>query len=1510
MTTAGDGVRRLLTRAARALGQTLVAAAGVGLLAAASGVVILTQTATGRRTVSSFLERTLEGTVNGSVTVGPITGGNLVTRAVLDRFRIAGPEGEPFLELRGVRVSYNPLGLLRGQYHLRRLRADSVRLFLEQERDGSWNYQRIFTSTEPDTASDTSGARLWITDALMGGGRVVVRTPWEPDVAAASRDSAVAAALAGESLWRYERAEVGIDRVVALAGARARLPYFRIVDPGRPMRLELRGLEALARVVTQDLPVERLDADVTFGDTIRIDLPVARTRHTRLAGEGWVVPEDPPRYRFDLGAERLGFEDLRWLPVPVPDSGGGPAGLTIRTSADPEVVAVDVADADVRSGDSHATGGFSLFLEETPVLSGVDLELRPLRLELAAELLDRDTMPDGLVRGTVRGSGPIDLFGVDADVTLEPLSEPEPPAAPGPSLAGPPRPTAPRPSHLTARGGIGLVGDPRAMRGLRLGFDDFELRWTRLIEIDTRQPGRISGTATLDRIPGGRIGFEADVRHRFAEADSASHLTGSGSFEPGEPPSVALDVRVDPLSLRLLDPYFPAVELMGWIRGPASLSGTLAELRARADLETPRGQLQFDGTFDVAADRKRYDARLTARGIQLAQWLRDAPPTRLDVRGEVRGAGTDPATLEASFDLAILPSVFDEARVDSSLVRFSVSEGLARVDSFAIRTDVGTVRGRGGFGLAEDRSASLFLDVDVPRLSEVNRWLVPGRGPVAEDTTARDLFAEFPVEGRPEEAAFDTLAGSLTGRGVLYGNTSSFGFGGRLDGVGVGYGEIRADSLRGTLQAPDARELDEVVVNGTGWGLSGAGLRADSVALRVARGADRRSEVRFLAVRGDDATVSARGDVLWEEARKEASVTELTLGLGDQRLVLTDPASLVYGEEGLTVRGFRLAGEDGALLRADGSVPRGGAVDFDLAVERIRLAAVRSFLALEPEFGGTLGARVRLTGRASAPVMEGSVEVAGSTVQGRSLGRLAAELGYEDRVLRTDASLEAEGVRLLRLDGLVRVDLAPWATGDRLPGEPLDLTLTADSLPLALPLLPVSSLREVEGVATGSVRVRGSFDRPALDGSVSLRRGSARVPALGIRVERVRGHATLEGSEARLDSLLFASARGGSGRASGTIGLREPTNPSLALDLTARWLRAIEVRKYSLEVDGSGRLEGSYRRPNLTGRFQVADGTIRVPDVLGGEDVVDLTDPDLVGLVDTTALAERRVLERARNPFLQHLRADVDLLLGPDLWVRSANLNVEIEGDVDLQMDRAEGDLRLYGDVRLVRGNYRWTGARGFVSRQLRIQEGRIVFVGTPGMNPNLDITAMHRVRTGRVGTLVVRAHVTGTMLDPQLALTSEPSMSESDQVCVLLINSPCTAPGAGQLARDQLLGRVSSELSSALAPELGADYLEVRSGAPRAVGEGDEADGPSRSLFSEAEVEAGWYLSPELFLTVTYPFGRPFPEGSLDWRFTDQWTLQLLTELRFQNGFRSTATSNLERNRTWGLFLFREWSF
>lgn len=1480
MESASPGPGSPLKRVVAALGQGAAALLGIVLLAGAGGILLATQTAAGRAAATGLLEDVLEGAVDGEVQVGAVTGGNLFTRVRMEGLEIRDADGETFVELEDVRAEYDPLRFLTGSYVLRRLTTGWLEVRLVQDGDGPWNFERIF-ARDGGEDDDDGGIRLRATDVTVEDGRLEVRTPWTGDPA--------------DEVWNLERTGRGLERVIELEGMSGRLPLVRLADPRRPMRVEMEGVVAVVRAVSRPVGLTGVDGAVTFSDTVRVRLDRVRSREgTSVSGSGRVAPTDPPRYRFDLEADRLAFADLLWLPVPVPSEGRGSGGLVLRSSdVDPDVAAVEVRDGDFRAGDSRVTGDLAVRLEETPVFEGVDLRLRPLRLGLVHELTETDG-PDGRVEGYVRGDGPADLFEIDADVAMT--------ADDG------------DPSRVRALGGIGLVGEPRRFDGLRLELGDVEPRWSRLVGVDARQEGRVDGVAGLDRSEEGRVAFSADLVHRVP-GDSTSRVEGEGELDP-EGESMEVDLDADPLSLAVLDPFFPTLDLVGVVRGPASISGTLSDLAAEADLETPRGHVQFDGRFDLASERRSYDASLTARGLQLRQWLRGGPDSDLAVQGSVEGSGTDPATLRASFDLEVLPSTVEGARVDSSLLRFTVEQGLARVDTFAIRSDLGVLRGRGGFGLASDRRAALLLSLEAPELNRLNRWIV-GRGdPAAADGGMPPLFDGGDGEdgdGAEEGVAPpDTLSGSLVARGAAFGNTEDFGVGGSLTAREVSWGASTADSVRVVLDATDARSLDSLVLSGDARGLGHAGHPADSVVFRAQRTGARAGNIDVRAHR-PGASVSADAAAEWSESRRAVDLRALDVRMGDQRLRLADTARISRGDAGLSVDGILLEGGDGARIRLDGSLPRRGEADLELALEDIGLGNVRTLAAIGPDVSGRLQGRLSVRGTAASPRMEASADVDRPGVASHRYEALEGEARYADRRLELETELTGEAGRLARVAGSVRSDLALEERDRRLLDDPLDLRVTGDSLPLDLVLAPVGSVRDVSGHARLDTRVTGSPETPSLDGSGELRAAGLQVVPLDVRVRDVRGRMTFSGTEVRVDSLTLASGSEGRGEVTGSVDVASPTNPTFDLSLRTRRLRVADRRRASMLADGRGRLGGTYRRPTVEGEFRLSDGSVRVEDFLRQDETVDLTDPELLALVDTASLAERRLLARVQNPFLQNLRADLTLQIGPDLWLRARNLDVELAGEVDLRMDRAQADVTVFGDVRLVRGNYRWSAAGEIIGRQLRISEGRIEFVGTPGMDPNLDITATHRVRS-QLGTITVSVNITGTMAEPQLAITSEPPLSESDRMCVLLINTPCSAGGArGQLVAETVLGRVGTELSSVLSGGGGPDYVTVQSAAggrgQRQAGVGDE-ETDEGDLLGDKEVEIGWYLSPEVFLTLTQPFGRRTPAFTLDWRFSEDWTMEFRSEHLFDPDLSRSASSNLDEQRLWGLFLFREWSF
>ncbi|WP_419163323.1 translocation/assembly module TamB domain-containing protein [Candidatus Palauibacter sp.] len=1463
---------------------------------------MVTRTAVGRDAALALLQDAIESAVNGEVRIGPTISGNMVTHLTVSRFEIRDQDADIFVALDTVRIEYEPLALFRGRLGIRRLHANRVDLQLTQYPDGGWNYERVFDSP-PAAASlvpaslarapDENALSIVLRDVSVASGRVRIRTPWTATLEGAEKARALGEARAGESPWALlETPEGEFDHLYELSDIRGRFPVARLTDPEAPFMIEAENVSGRLLAVRQPLDVTRLSMSLTLGDTARIVVERLETDQTAISGSGWMREGDPLAYAFELDADVVDVRDLRWLPIDLPESGGGPMSIDLY-SRGPNLV-VDVSDGDFRTGETRLTGDFRLALSQRPRFEDLDVRLAPFDLAHLDPLLGREPVGagnEGWARGTIRGSGYTDDLGVVADLTLEDR-EPETPA-----------------SGLRARGGVAFGDESFGLRGLEVELDRFEPRWARLTGMDVGIDGRVEGRLTLDRAEDGAVAFVGAVEH-LTPAGDLSRFSGSGTLDlDGAGVDAAIDAN--PLSLVLLRPWAPGIELAGAVTGPIRANGTRADLAIAATLESNLGRLTLNGAFDLSSDRLRYDAQFEGADLSLNQWVEGGPASRLAIRGRANGEGIDPATLAATFDLEILPSDVDRAEIYDSRVRFSVADGLLTIDSLFLSSDVGVVAARGSFGLAEGRGGRILFEADAADLSDWDRWFldeIPG-GAAAEAGEA--LFDSFEaiLGSASRQPPTEGLEGRLTTRGAATGRWKDFTLGAVVEVSDARFGSYRAGSLWANVELLDPPGLDILRSQLTATDVELDGRRVDSLSVRLDRPAAAATKADFHARRDSSLEISGRADVTAGEIWS-AGLAELRLRLGKLESTLATPARLVYSDSGLVIDGLVLNGQLGRL-RAEGQIPAFGEGALDLELFGLRVEQFGYLLSESPFVGGTLGGSARMTGTLTAPEFAGELEVIEPRVRNHTYDALNARFSYSDRQLAGAIDLFDGGERLGRLGGTIATDLSLVEVERRLLDDPLDLDLTGDRLPLALIELAVGGFEAVSGIADTDLTLRGSPRRLRYTGNARLIDGRGWVPAIGVWLTDVGARIAFEGSSvARIDSAYAASDLGGSARARGTVDIARIADARFDLDIDATRFHGVSRNDMSLAVSGEGRLDGSYTQPLLTGDFSLSDGEIRQDEFLRELEIIDLSDPGIASLFeDSQAAGERRILERFRNPFMNNLEISARVALGPDLWLRSPQLEVELVAEgLDVYMDREQDSLYVSGGVDLPRGTY--VVEVPPYSRPLRITGGEIQFVGDPGFNPNLDVTAEYRNRTVD-GPVVVEAHISGPMRDPRLVLTSNPPMSETDQFCLLAVGTPCYLSADRQLgqrlAQEALLTPLSSGISSALTSTTALSYFNLTSIS--ASGPGGIA--ATRSVFERTAVEFGWYASNELFVSFWQPLGGGPPRATVEWSFLPSWSVEARAASRFDERlFGLNWGTNLANDRTFRLFLFREWSF
>jgi autotransporter translocation and assembly factor TamB len=236
--------------------------------------------------------------------------------------------------------------------------------------------------------------------------------------------------------------------------------------------------------------------------------------------------------------------------------------------------------------------------------------------------------------------------------------------------------------------------------------------------------------------------------------------------------------------------------------------------------------------------------------------------------------------------------------------------------------------------------------------------------------------------------------------------------------------------------------------------------------------------------------------------------------------------------------------------------------------------------------------------------------------------------------------------------------------------------------------------------------------------------------------------------------------------------------------------------------------------------------------------------------------------------------ADLRITIGSDVWLRSAEANIQLDGEA--QVSKVAREYQPIGTLQAPRGSY--TLKIGPVTRDFTVARGEVRYIGN--LDAELDIEARHTVRSVRGEEIPIIASIEGTLYAPRLRLEStlRPPISETDLVSYLITGYPAneaTAIGL-ETGLSYFSSALSSELERTLIQDLGVpiDLIEIRPGLA------------SAGSTSPTQLAAGWQLGSKTFVTFNAGFCPDFSQVSarnlgagLEFRFSKEWRLQSAVE-------------------------------
>lgn len=320
------------------------------------------------------------------------------------------------------------------------------------------------------------------------------------------------------------------------------------------------------------------------------------------------------------------------------------------------------------------------------------------------------------------------------------------------------------------------------------------------------------------------------------------------------------------------------------------------------------------------------------------------------------------------------------------------------------------------------------------------------------------------------------------------------------------------------------------------------------------------------------------------------------------------------------------------------------------------------------------------------------------------------------------------------------------------------------------------------GVASTSLRVRGSLNDPQLEGRMELTGASFYLRDVPTGLDKVNGAVIFDATRASIESLT-AETGGGTVHLAGFVGFG--SDLSYQLQAQAERVRIRYPEGVSTQTSSQLTLTGTSRRSLLSGNITILRAS--------------LGETSAAGTLFTNAPSSPLGATEVTNDFLRGLQFDIKVETA-----QSAEFTTQLTKDV-----QADATLTIRGSPArpVVLGRISVTqGAVQFFGTDYTITRGEVDFLNPVRVDPQIDLDLETRVRG-----IVVSINFSGPMDKLNMSYRSDPPLQSSEIIGLLALGrTPTTGTQVGTtgLRTSDLFGGAGGNaiLSSAMnAPSSGA---------------------------------------------------------------------------------------------------------
>ncbi|HEX7140700.1 MAG TPA: translocation/assembly module TamB domain-containing protein, partial [Vicinamibacterales bacterium] len=580
-------------------------------------------------------------------------------------------------------------------------------------------------------------------------------------------------------------------------------------------------------------------------------------------------------------------------------------------------------------------------------------------------------------------------------------------------------------------------------------------------------------------------------------------------------------------------------------------------------------------------------------------------------------------------------------------------------------------------------------------------------------------------------------------------------------------------------------------------------------------------------------------------------ISEVAIGLGKAPWRLDATGSLVvvrWSADGVFLTPATLVGGNGdERINISGSWRTDGDGALRFAASHVFIDTFQSAFDRPTRYGGVLDADVTIRGTRARPTATGTLSVVNGRVERVNYQKLTGRIDYANEIFSLDMRLDQSPGVWITAAGTVPMALFD----DRLEARPIDVAVRSSGINLGLLEGLTSQVTDVNGELRIDVHAIGTSSDPHFAGTIAIERAEFQVARTGAKYRNGRAELTLTTDRIAVNTFRIEDSGGRPLEVQGSLGTHELTVGDLEVEVSTSKFEILRNEFGRLALDTKLQIRGRAEAPQITGELTISSGDVKVDEILqrvlfqpyAVEETAITTQP-ATGILNPWELLNLNLTLHVPNS-LRLTGDNVQLTQGTPIGL--GNINLRVAGDLYLYKDPKQ-PLYVTGSFDSVSGTYAFQGRRFDVD-----PASSIIFRGD--LSPDLYVGV-----TRTISGVQTRVGVIGPMRQPELRLTSNPPLDESDILSLIVFNTSTNQLNSGQQqelavrAGALAAGFLATPIISAISNEIGLDILQVEAGNDLSGGVG-------------AKVTIGQEIAPGLVAQFSRQFGsEPYDEATVEY--------------------------------------------